>query len=136
MLTCPRHTHSISEVECCQTVLATEDPAELAVCLRCEHGQARAATCPFRPLPEAVMAERRTAELLPVLVRHVLERFPKDASHGIGFLARVAVAQYGFEGDADALLRAFRRAGLHTFARGRRAYVAVDDAARSLAASA
>ena len=143
LLSCPRHARPISDSECCQTVVDTVGPADLAVCMRCEHGQTLAASCPLQPrhipfLPGAVeaMPEDRTEAVLPVLLRHVLERFPKEMAHGVAFLVRVAEAQHGYEGNAKTLLDAAREAGLHTFTKARRVCVVMDDAARFLAASA
>lgn len=131
---CPRMGR-ITDVQCCQTTLATTDRAAYGVCLACKHGQARAALSPIRPhdnARESGTSLHAAARVLSRTLGFVLDNYPGNERVTMTFLAQVA-HRYGFDGGPLPLAMAAREARLKIASHGGQPAIIVNSAARSYA---
>ena len=110
---CPR-LGLITAAQCSQTVLATTDAADYAVCLGCRHGIAKAASSPIKPRDTrhaASMSLHAASRVLPRTIGFVIDNHPGNERVTIGYLAQVA-HRFGFDGGPLPLALAAREANL------------------------
>lgn len=139
LVDCCRLGRQVSDTECPIIIWETTCGADLVVCQQCSQGKMLMASCPISgrkdPGTESVELAAAT-RVLPLVLEYVLPRYPDASHHGVRFLALVAEGQFGFKGGAEALAEVAKATGLRVDLRKGRAFVVVDNAARTMAGGA